>query len=98
MLKIRFHFDGKCRFHPRYNPKEHGKPGDSHCAGCESLYVIHLYLGIAEKKAKEGEGIEVRQKAPAQPEPNPEDLHESPDDGVATTPPGQELLSMDTDQ
>jgi len=73
MLKIRFHFDGKCRIHSRYNPREHGRPNDPNCPGCESLYVIHLYTGIAEKKANECDGIEVRQKARIQAATDPAD-------------------------
>jgi hypothetical protein len=69
MLKIRFHFDGKCRIHPRYNPKEHGSPTDSGCPGCESLRVIYLYTGIAERKALTGDGIVTSYKPWTQPEP-----------------------------
>ena len=46
-LKIRFRFDGRCTGHPRYDPKRDGRPSDGKCAGCESLYVIHLYVKIA---------------------------------------------------
>jgi hypothetical protein len=60
MLKLSFHFVGKCRIHPVYNPREDGRSTDTHCAGCESLYVISLYTRIAERKAREGEGIELR--------------------------------------
>jgi len=56
-LKIRFRFDGKCIRHPRYNPKRHGRPRDGECDGCESLYVIHFYTKIAEKKAHSSTGI-----------------------------------------
>jgi hypothetical protein len=56
-LKIRFRFDGKCIRHPRYNPKRHGRPLDGNCDGCESLYVIHLYTNIAQKKAQASTGI-----------------------------------------
>ena len=43
-LKIRFRFDGRCTRHPRYDPKRDERPSDGKCAGCESLYVIHLYV------------------------------------------------------
>lgn len=56
-LKIRFRFDGKCIRHPRYNPKRDGRPPDGKCDGCESLYVIHLYTKIAQKKAQGSTGI-----------------------------------------
>ena len=56
-LKIRFRFDGKCIRHPRYNPKRDGRPPDGRCDGCESLYVIHLYTKIAQKKAQRSTGI-----------------------------------------
>jgi hypothetical protein len=56
-LKIRFRFDGKCSRHPRYNPKRDGRPVDGKCDGCESLYVIHLYTTIAEKRARCSAGI-----------------------------------------
>lgn len=56
-LKIRFRFDGKCIRHPRYNPKRDGRPPDGKCDGCESLYVIHLYTKIAQKKAQDSTGI-----------------------------------------
>jgi hypothetical protein len=59
-LKIRFRFDGRCAFHPRYNPVNDGRPQHTDCAGCESLYVVHLYTHIAQKKAKTGEGLVVR--------------------------------------
>ncbi len=51
-LKIRFRFDGKCSLHPRYNPKRDGRPRDGKCEGCESLYVIHLYTKIANRRAE----------------------------------------------
>ena len=49
-LKVRFHLDGRCTRHPRYDPKRHGRPSDGKCEGCESLYVIHLYTKIARKR------------------------------------------------
>ena len=56
-LRIRFRFDGRCSVHPRYNPERDGRPQHKDCAGCESLWVIHLYTGIARRKAEAGEGI-----------------------------------------
>jgi hypothetical protein len=56
-LRIRFRFDGRCRVHPRYNPEKDGRPQHKDCSGCESLWVIHLYAGIARRKAQAGEGI-----------------------------------------
>ena len=60
-LRIRFRFDGKCSLHPRYNPETDGQPQNASCEGCEGLYVIHLYTGIARKKAEKAEGLIVRQ-------------------------------------
>lgn len=51
-LKIRFRFDGRCTWHPRYNPTRDGRPHDGKCEGCESLYVIHLYTKIAKRRAE----------------------------------------------
>ena len=56
-LRIRFRFDGRCSVHPRYNPEKDGRPQHQDCSGCESLWVIHLYAGIARRKAQAGEGI-----------------------------------------
>ena len=56
-LKIRFRFDGRCSVHPRYNPERDGRPQHTDCRGCDSLWVIHLYCGIARRKAEAGEGI-----------------------------------------
>lgn len=58
-LRIRFRFDGRCSVHPRYNPEKHRRPQHKECSGCESLYRIHLYCGIARKKADSGDGITV---------------------------------------
>ena len=58
-LRIRFRFDGRCSVHPRYNPEKDGVPQHKECHGCESLHVIHLYCGIARKKAETGEGLSV---------------------------------------
>ena len=59
-LKIRFHFDGRCTRHPRYDPKRDGRPPDGKCEGCESLYVIHLYTNIAKRRAEDANLIVVR--------------------------------------
>jgi hypothetical protein len=56
-LKIRFKFDGRCRLHPRYNPETDGQTSHKDCPGCDSLWVIFLYTGIAQKKAESGEGM-----------------------------------------
>ncbi len=58
-LKIRFHFDGRCTIHPRYGPEADGQPQHKQCAGCESLFVIFLYSGIARRRAEAGEGLTV---------------------------------------
>ena len=59
-LKIRFHFDGRCTRHPRYDPKRDGHPPDGKCGGCESLYAIHLYTKIAKRRADDANLIVVR--------------------------------------
>ena len=59
-LKIRFRFDGRCSRHPRYDPKRDGRPSDGKCAGCESLYVIHLYTKIAKRRAEDASLVVVR--------------------------------------
>jgi hypothetical protein len=59
-LKIRFRFDGSCTRHPRYDPKRDGRPSNGKCEGCESLYVIHLYTKIANKRAEDANLIVVR--------------------------------------
>ena len=59
-LRIRFRFDGRCTRHPRYNPKRDGCPLDGKCEGCESLYVIHLYVKIAKRRAEDANLIVVR--------------------------------------
>ena len=56
-LRIRFKFDGRCSVHPRYNPEKDGTAQHRDCPGCEALYVIWLYTGIAQKKAEKGEGL-----------------------------------------
>jgi hypothetical protein len=56
-LRVRFRFHGKCCVHPRYNPENDGRPKDKTCPGCDSLYVIWLYTGIARRKAENGEGL-----------------------------------------
>ena len=52
-LKVRFRFDGRCTRHPRYDPKRDGRPADGKCDGCDSLYVIHLYTKIAERRVED---------------------------------------------
>ena len=59
-LKIRFRFDGRCTRHPRYDPKRDGHPPDGKCEGCESLYVIHRYTKIAQRRAEDANLIVVR--------------------------------------
>jgi hypothetical protein len=59
-LKIRFRFDGRCTRHPRYDPRRDGRPPDGKCEGCESLYVIHLYTKIAQRRAEDANLIVVR--------------------------------------
>jgi hypothetical protein len=56
-LRIRFRFDGRCSVHPRYNPDKDGTPQHKGCSGCDSLWVIHLYSGIARRKAEAADGI-----------------------------------------
>jgi len=58
-LRIRFRFDGRCSLHPRYNPQKDGRPQHRDCLGCESLYVISLYSGIARRRAATGDGMVV---------------------------------------
>jgi hypothetical protein len=56
-LRVRFRFDGRCSVHPGYNPEKDGRPQHKDCPGCESLWVVHLYTGIARRKGENGEGI-----------------------------------------
>lgn len=56
-LRVRFRFDGRCSVHPSYNPEKDGRPQHKDCPGCESLWVIHLYTGIARRKGESGDGI-----------------------------------------
>lgn len=63
-LKIRFRFDGRCNLHARYNPGTDGQPQHKDCAGCDALWVIHMYVRIARKKAAKGGGLLIR--GPAQ--------------------------------
>ena len=51
-LRLRFRFDGKCSVHPRYDPTRDGRPQDAKCEGCESLYVIYLYMTIVKRRAE----------------------------------------------
>lgn len=59
-LRIRFRFDGKCRLHPRYDPARDGRPRHANCDGCESLYVIYLYIRIAKRRAENCNSIVAR--------------------------------------
>lgn len=59
-LRIRFRFDGTCIVRPRYDPARDGRPKHGNCEGCESLYVIHLYPKIANRRAESENGILVR--------------------------------------
>jgi hypothetical protein len=97
VLKIRFQFDGKCRMHRRYNPREDGEPADRKCAGCESLYVIFLYTRIAERKAQAGNGIEARVKTLGQTDRNSEGDSQN-DDATAQQgePVDQETLALES--
>lgn len=56
-LKIRFRFEGRCSLHPRYNPEKEGRPCQKECQGCEALWVIHLYTGIARRKVRSSSGV-----------------------------------------
>ncbi|SRR5258708_356989 len=56
-LRIRFRFDGRCSVHPRYDPEKDGRPQHKDCSGCESLWVIYLYTGIARRKSERGDGM-----------------------------------------
>jgi hypothetical protein len=68
-LKIRFRFDGRCTRHPRYNPRRDGHPSDGKCEGCESLYVIHLYSKIAQRRAADANLIVVRTSSDREEQP-----------------------------
>jgi hypothetical protein len=70
-LRIRFRFDGRCSVHPRYSPERDGRPAHKDCPGCESLWVIHLYSGIARRKADAGDGIIVCRPAAHAPTDGP---------------------------
>jgi len=59
-LKIRFRFEGRCSRHARYDPKRDGRPSDGKCEGCESLYVIHLYVNIAKRRTEDANLVVVR--------------------------------------
>ncbi len=61
-LRIRFRFDGKCSSHPRYDPTRDGRPQHGNCEGCDSPYVIHLYIWIAKRKGAEGKGLVIRMR------------------------------------
>ncbi len=59
-LRVRFRFDGKCSVHPRYDPARDGRPQHGDCEGCDSLYVIHLYIRIAKRRAEDCRSIVAR--------------------------------------
>jgi hypothetical protein len=59
-LRVRFRFDGKCIVHPRYDPTCHGRPQHGNCEGRDSLYVIHLYILIAKRRAENCTSIVAR--------------------------------------
>ena len=79
-LRVRFRFDGRCSVHPRYNPEKDGRPQHKDCPGCESLWVIHLYTGIARRKGESGDGIIV-----SRPEVH-DSMSELPDADQASAP------------
>ncbi len=66
-MHLRLKIDARCRLHPRYDPERDGRPAHKDCPGCESLYVIWLYAGIAAKKAENGEGLARSSKSGSQP-------------------------------
>ena len=72
-LKIRFRFDGRCTRHPRYDPNRDGRPSDGKCEGCESLYVIHLYVKIAKRRAEDANLVVVRASSTDRDERHPID-------------------------
>jgi hypothetical protein len=59
-LRLRFRFEGKCSIHPRYDPERDGQPHHGDCLACDSLYVIHLYVRIAKRRAETTDGLIVR--------------------------------------
>jgi hypothetical protein len=79
-LKLRLKVDAKCPTHPRYNPqKEDRAPsGDFPCAGCDDLYVIHLYSKVIAKRVNHLSGVHPKDtydytyKPAAKEEPKPE--------------------------
>lgn len=81
-LRIRFRFDGKCSRHPRYNPKRDGRPTEGKCEGCESLYVIHLYTRIANRRAENANLIVMRVPRDRD-EPDPTNAEPNSETGVA---------------
>ena len=83
-LRIPFRFDGRCSLHPRYNPQKDGRSEHKDCPGCEALYVISLYSGIARKKAVTGDGMVVsyREALLEQLEASAEESQSSPPDDL----------------
>lgn len=91
-LRVRFRFDGKCSIHPRYNPEKDGRPEHKDCSGCESIWVIHLYVAIARRKADAGEGIFVSGPVPAVAGATPIATEEYPSD-VREEPQGEDDIA-----
>ncbi len=56
----RFRFDGKCISTLVMILRRDGRPQHGNCEGCKSLYVIHLYTKIANRRAENENGILVR--------------------------------------
>jgi hypothetical protein len=77
-LKIRFRFDGRCTRHPRYDPERDGRPSDGKCEGCDSLYVIHLYVKIAKRRAENANLIVARASSDRQEQEEQQAIDEQP--------------------
>lgn len=61
-MKVRFSFDGKCPWHPRYHPDKGEQPAKG-CERCDDLYVIWLYVArIATTRARNFPGFEDRNR------------------------------------
>ncbi len=59
-LRVCFRLDGECIVHPCYDPTRNGRPEHGKCQGCDSVYVIHLYTKVANRRAENQNGILVR--------------------------------------
>jgi hypothetical protein len=59
MLKLNLKVKASCPQHPRYNPQKEGRApsGDFPCAGCDDLYVIHLYSKVIAKRVNHLSGV-----------------------------------------